>query len=108
MSSLLRQPLVRKAVAALAAKEVIERVQEARRPRRSFLRRHAGKITLLALAGAGVYVWQQQRSAQGLQSQWGGTPAHEPAIEPGERLDAPLRAPEEATETSTEPSPAGR
>lgn len=108
MTSILRQPLARKAIAALAVKEVIDRVQEARKPRRSFLRRHAGKITLLALAGAGIYVWQQQRSSQGLQSQWGTTPSREPSIEPGERLDAPLRAPEEATESSTQPAPAGR
>lgn len=106
MTSLLRRPLVRRAAAVIAAKEIIERIQEARQPKRSFLRRHGGKLALLAVAGAGFYVYQQQRARLGAEQVFSsqGPVRREPAVEPDERLDAPLLAPEEATQAAKEPA----
>jgi hypothetical protein len=109
MTSLLRKPLAKKVVAAVAVKEIVDRIQEARQPRRSFLRRNAGKIVLLGLAGAGFVAWQRSKLT-GIESfgQAGAIPSRrDPAIEPDERLDTSLRVPE-TTEASTTPSPAGR
>lgn len=51
-------PLVKKAAAALAIKELIDRVQEARRPRRSFVARNKGKALWAALLGGGAYLYK--------------------------------------------------
>ena len=110
MTSILKKPLAKKVLAAVAVKEVVDRIQEARAPRRSFVRRHWGKLTLLALAGGGYLAWQ--RSQQGGADSFGQSsvqpPRRDPAIEPDERLDKQLRVPEAATEASSTPSPAGR
>ena len=102
---LLRNKLIKRIVAALAIKEVVERVQEARQPKRSFLRRNAGKIALLALAGAGFYAYQQRSgrpSLPGSPTGSGFNATREPSVEPDERLDAPLLAPS----TTEAPEPA--
>ncbi len=104
---MLRNKLVKRAVAALAIKELVERVQEARAPRKSFLRRNFGKLLLLAGAGAGFYVYQQQRAGQislpGTSGSLGGSfGSREPSMEPDERVDSPLLAPG-ATQETTEP-----
>jgi hypothetical protein len=112
LSSLFKNSLVKKFAAGLAVKEIVDRVQEARQPRKSFLRRHSGKIALLALAGGGYYVWQRSQVGPSLPSQrpYEPTQRREPAIEPGERLETPLRASETSTidTTSESPTPAGR
>ena len=104
--SILRSPIVKKAATALAVKELVDRVQAARAPRKSFLRRNFGKIALLALAGAGAYVFQQQRASSSPSFGDAGryTPPREPSIEPDERLDSSLKAPAESDKT---PTPAG-
>ena len=104
--SVLSSPLVKKAATALAIKEIVDRVQDARRPRKSFLRRNFGKLALLAIAGGGAYIYQQQRAASSPSFGNAGryTPPREPSIEPDERLDSSLKAP---AETSKTPSPTG-
>ena len=108
---MLNNKLVKRAVAALAVKELIERVQEARAPKKSFIRRNFGKLALLGLAGAGFYVFQQQRAGQislpgASQSTGGYNPTREPSIEPDERVDSPLLAPGATTDTELSPQPA--
>lgn len=106
---MINNKLVKRAVAALAVKELVERVQDARRPKRSFLRRHIGKLALVSLAGAGFYAYQQrsgQISLPGSGSSAGGSfGSREPSIEPDERIDSPLLAPG-ATQESPTPEPA--
>ena len=51
-------PLVKKAAAALAIKEIVDRVQEARRPKRSFAARNKGKAMWAALLGGGAYLYK--------------------------------------------------
>ena len=105
---MINNKLVKRAVAALAIKELVERVQEARRPRKSFLRRHIGKIALLAAAGAGFYAYQQRSGQISLPgtsaSSGGGFGSREPSIEPDERVDSPLLAPG-ATQETPAPQP---
>ena len=108
MTSILRKPIAKKVIAAVAVKEIVDRIQEARQPRKSFLRRNSGKLILLAVAGGGFLAWQRSRlngiDTFGLSSVQ--PPRRDPAIEPDERLDTALRVPE-ATEPSTTPSPTG-
>ena len=105
---MINNKLVKRAVAALAIKELVERVQEARQPRKSFLRRNLGKLALVGLAGAGLYVYQQRSSQISLpgssNSLGGGFGSREPSIEPDERVDSPLLAPGATQETSPEPA----
>ncbi len=55
-------PLLKKALAGFAATKAYEKVQEARRPRQSFLRRHLGKIALIGVAGgATAYLYRSGR-----------------------------------------------
>ena len=57
-------PILKKAAAAVAVKKVIDRVQEARAPRRSFVRRNSGKLFLVALGGAGFYLYKSGKVDQ--------------------------------------------
>ena len=109
MSSLLKNPVLRKVAAGVVAKEIIERVQEARAPRKSFIRRNLGKIAVIGLAGGAFYIYQRSKLTPALPSQRPYEPPQrrEPAIEPGERLETPLRAPETTINTES-PAPAGR
>ena len=102
-----RNKLIKRAAAALAVKEIIDRVQEARAPKKSFLRRNSGKLALLGLAGAGFYIYQQQRAGQislpGATTGTGGfSPTREPAIEPDERIDS--RLPSDTSTRSPQPT----
>jgi hypothetical protein len=51
-------PLAKKVVAALALKKVVDRVQESRHPKRSFLARNKGKAMWAALLGGGAYLYK--------------------------------------------------
>jgi hypothetical protein len=51
-------PLVKKVAAGLAIKEVIDRVQEARRPKRSFVGRNKSKALWAALLAGGAYLYK--------------------------------------------------
>jgi hypothetical protein len=104
---LLSHPLVKRGAAVLATKEIIDRVREARQPKRSFIRRNIGKLALVAGGTIAFVAWRRLNAPQ---PGYGSTrPGQaEPSIEPGERLSAPLRAPEEATETAKRPVPTGR
>ena len=44
-------PVLKKLIAGVAATKAIEKIQEARQPRRSFVRRNIGKILFVGLAG---------------------------------------------------------
>lgn len=55
------KPIVKKAAAALAIKEVFDRVQEARQPKRSFIGRNKGKALWAALIGGGAYLYKTGR-----------------------------------------------
>jgi hypothetical protein len=103
---LLRHPLVKRGAAVLATKEIIDRIREARRPKRSFVRRNFGKLALVA---GGTIAFLAYRKLNAPQAVPGSTsPGRgEPSIEPGERLSAPMRAPEEAIDTAKRPVPTG-
>jgi hypothetical protein len=103
---LLRSPIVKRGAAILATKEIIDRIREARQPKRSFVRRNIGKLALVAGGTIAFVAWRRLNAPQAV---YGSTPPGrgEPSIEPGERLSAPLRAPEEATETAKRPVPTG-
>ncbi len=51
-------PIVKKAAAALALKEVFDRVQEARRPKRSFVARNKGKALWGTVLAGGAYLYK--------------------------------------------------
>lgn len=52
-------PIVKKLIAGFAATKAFEKVQEMRRPKQSFLRRHLGKIAFIGLAGgATAYLYR--------------------------------------------------
>lgn len=53
------KPIVKKAAAALAVKEVIERVQEARKPKKSVFARLRPAFVLGLLGGVGYYLYNQ-------------------------------------------------
>jgi len=78
-------PLVKKVAAAFALKEVVDRVQESRRPKRSFVARNKGKALLAAVAGGGAYLYRTGKldslvlKAKGLTGRSG---APEPAAYP--------------------------
>ena len=44
-------PVLKKLIAGIAATKAIEKIQEARRPRQSFVRRNVGKLLLVGVAG---------------------------------------------------------
>ena len=73
-------PIVKKAAAAVAVKQVIDRIQEARAPRRSFVRRHSGKLILVALGGAGFYLY---KSGKVDQLMGGGSTGYQDSYPPG-------------------------
>ena len=88
-------PLVKKVAAALALKEVVDRVQEARRPKRSFVGRNKGKALLAAVAGGGAYLYRNGKldslvqRAKGLTGRSGAEPAAYPAG-PSLETDGPV------------------
>lgn len=51
-------PLVKKAAAALAIKEIVDRVQEARRPKQNFAARNKGKALWAGLLAGGAYLYK--------------------------------------------------
>ena len=52
-------PVLKKVIAGVAATKAIEKVQEIRRPRQSFVRRNLGKLLFVALAGgAAAYLYR--------------------------------------------------
>ena len=51
-------PIVKKAAAALAIKEIVDRVQEARRPKQSFAGRNKGKALWAGLLAGGAYLYK--------------------------------------------------
>lgn len=55
------KPIVKKAAAALAIKEIVDRVQEARQPKKSFIGRNKGKALWAALIGGGAYLYKTGR-----------------------------------------------
>lgn len=80
-------PLVKKAAAALAIKEIVDRVQEARRPQRSFVARNKGKALWAALLGGAAYLYKNGKldsligQAKGLTG-GAGNGSYEPAAYP--------------------------
>ena len=51
-------PALKKVLAAVAVKKVVDRIQEARAPRRSFVRRHLGKLLFGAAGATGLYLYK--------------------------------------------------
>ena len=59
-------PLLKKALAALAIKEGIEKIQEMRRPKRRSIGSRLGPLALIAGVGAGTYVLAKNGKLQPL------------------------------------------
>lgn len=55
-------PILKKVLAAAAVKEVVDRVQEARAPRRSFIRRNLGKLALVAAGTTALYIYKSGKA----------------------------------------------
>ena len=79
-------PIVKKIATAFAIKELIERVQESRRPKRSFVARNKGKMLWLGLLGGAAYLYKNGKlqpmveQAKGLAGRSGDP--YEPAAYP--------------------------
>ena len=58
MSNRKMNPALKKVLAAVAVKKVVDRVQEARAPKRSFLRRNLGKLLFGAAGATGFYLYK--------------------------------------------------
>jgi hypothetical protein len=57
-------PTLKKILAAVAVKKVIDRVQEARTPRQGFIRRNFGKLILGTLVAGGLYAYKSGKIEQ--------------------------------------------
>lgn len=87
-------PLLKKVIAGVAATKAIEKVQEMRRPRQSFVRRNIGKIFFLGLAGgAATYLFRTGKlesltgkggSDNGFRDEYPPGPGTEPISTPSE------------------------
>lgn len=78
-------PLVKKVAAAFALKEIVERVQEARRPKRSFVARNKGKALWAAVLAGGAYLYKNGKLDPVIdqaKSLTGGAGSNEPAAYP--------------------------
>lgn len=75
------KPIVKKAAAALAVKEVFDRVQEARHPKQSFAARNKGKVLWVALLAGGAYLYKNGK-LDGVVSQVKGLTGKQGSSEP--------------------------
>jgi hypothetical protein len=66
-------PTLKKVMAAVAVKQVVDRIQEARAPRQGFIRRNLGKLILGALVGGGLYAYKTGKVEQLI---GGGSPGY--------------------------------
>lgn len=98
-------PILKKALAAVAIKKVVDRIQEARAPQRSFVRRNFGKLVLAALGGAGFYLYKSGKveallggGSTGYQETYPTGPGTQPIETPSSsRPTSGDRAPEPST-----------
>jgi hypothetical protein len=74
-------PLVKKVAGALAVKEIVDRVQEARRPKRSKLAR-AVPFSLPVAVAAGVFYLYKSGRLEGVLGRTSSTAPYEPAAYP--------------------------
>ena len=58
MSNRRMNPALKKVLAAVAVKKVVDRIQEARAPKRSFVRRNLGKLLFGAVGVTGLYLYK--------------------------------------------------
>ena len=87
-------PVLKKLIAGFAATKAFEKVQEMRRPRQSFVRRHIGKVFLVGLAGgAATYLFRSGKldgltgtsgSDTGFRDEYPPGPGTEPITTPTE------------------------
>ena len=100
-------PILKKVLAAAAIKQVVDRVQEARAPRRSFIRRNLGKLALLAAGGTALYVYKSGAADQFL---GGGSKGYRESYPTGpgtsgfETLSSSATGPATGQDRSLEPS----
>jgi hypothetical protein len=57
-------PTLKKVLAAVAVKKVVDRVQEARAPKHGFIRRNLGKLILGSLVAGGLYAYKTGKVEQ--------------------------------------------
>lgn len=74
-------PIVKKAAAALALKEVFDRVQEARRPKQSFAARNKGKALWGGVLAGAAYLYKNGK-LDGLVAQAKGLAGKQGSSEP--------------------------
>lgn len=110
-------PVLKKLATALAVKEVIDRVQAARQPKRTFFQRIRKPIAFLGLAGAGAWAFKSGK-LQGLiggkasqgssgtygngQSAWSPSPPTFETTPAGGGTSSPASAPAATTGTTAE------
>jgi hypothetical protein len=58
-------PALKKVMTAVAVKEVVDRIQAVRKPRQSFVRRHAGAIAILAVGTGAAILWTKRNQIKG-------------------------------------------
>ena len=86
-------PIVKKAATALALKELFDRVQEARRPKQSFVARNKGKALWGAVLGGGAYLYKNGKlngivsKAKGLAGKPSSSPSEPAAYPTGPTLE---------------------
>ena len=86
-------PVLKKVIAGFAATKAIEKIQEVRRPRQSFVRRNAGKLLFVGLAGGiATYLFRSGKidglvgrdGSDGYRDQFPTGPGTQPIPAPGE------------------------
>ena len=86
-------PVLKKAFAALAVKEIVDRVQDIRRPKRSWLRRNWAKLIIGTGLASGAYYAYKSGKLPGLGAATGSSNGYrdEYPTGPGTASAAPVR-----------------
>jgi hypothetical protein len=89
-------PTLKKILAAVAVKKVIDRVQEARAPRQGFIRRNLGKLILGTLVAGGLYAYKSGKienliggGSTGYRDSYPTGPGTQPIPSPGSSSTSP-------------------
>ena len=97
MSNRRMNPALKKVLAAVAVKQVVDRIQEARAPRKSFIRRNLGKLAFLGIGATGLYLFKSGKveklmggGSNGYREEYPAGPGTQPIDQSSSSPDRPL------------------